>query len=49
MVIELLLGDGVEITGHLMVTGGRDCMVTVDSYHDLETYVFVCNLTKYQY
>ena len=26
---------------------GEDCTVTVDSYHGLEMYVFVCSLTKY--
>ena len=46
--IELYLGDGLEITGHPVVTLGRETLpVTVCSYHGLEMYVFVCNLTKY--
>ena len=30
-------------------TGDRCCIVTVDSYHGLEMYVFVCNFSGQPY
>ena len=42
--VELYLGDGLEMARHL-----GDFTVTVDSYHGLEMYVEVCNLTNYLY
>ena len=47
--MELYSVDGLEMAGHLVVSLGKVCRVTIDSYHDLEMYVSVCNLTKYLY
>ena len=43
--VELFLGVVLEMERHWW----RLCTVTVDSFHCLEMYVFVCNLTKCPY
>ena len=35
------------MSGHLVATLGRYCMVTINSNNGLEMYVFVYKLTKY--
>ena len=47
--LKLYWGNGLEMTGQLVVTLERDCMITVDSYHGLEMYIFMYSLTKYLY
>ena len=46
--VEFYTADGLEMSCHLLVTlQETGCMVTVNSYHGLEMYVFVCNLEKF--
>ena len=47
--VELYVGDHLEMVRHPTVTLGRDCLVMVNSYHGLEMFVLVCNLSKYLY